>query len=196
MRGLLYIFFSLSVATIFYGCSKSAYIKENENTLKDSAINGVITRLTDTTFNPKTEIKKFPCDIAGADSLESFIYDDGNREKLLFSIVRGGNIVCLNDSIIDLNNAKYALFTIADYGQEDQIYYLIYDIGDEYIRQSERINLPSLGLNIKSYRQISPIAIDSDSVSIKVSDTERNIQVGLTHLDCDSAMIINYYEYK
>lgn len=196
MRSAVYILSFLLIVTIFYGCGNSASIKENGKVSNDFIGNEEITDSVSAISIPAIEVRKTACDIADADSIESFFYTDGNSEKLLFRVVSGGNIVWLNDTIINLNNAKYALFTIADYGQEDQIYYLIYDIADEQIKQSERINLPSFGLNISSYRQISPVSVDPDSIRIMISDAETIFPIGLTHLDCVSAQIINYYEYE
>lgn len=146
MKDYIYIFVSLLIASIFYGCNNSVSIKESCDASNDSVIIEDSTDSVNTILVPTIGLKKAGRNITDADSLETFFCTDGKCEKPLFSIVSGGNIVCMNDSMLDIDNAKYALFTIADYGQEDQIYYVLYNIADERMIQSERINLPFLGL--------------------------------------------------
>lgn len=134
--------------------------------------------------------------IAGVDSLEVFAVYDGNdsRAKRLFAIAKGGNIECVDDSVIYVGEKAVGLFAIADYSQEDQMFYLLFFPGSGNIRQSGRINLRWIGKTMADYDRLVLDSISPDSLYVSIAG--KRLSVEMSELDCDSSRIINYYEYQ
>ena len=140
-------------------------------------------------------VDKVRSEISGVDSIAAYsLLDKSGHTVALFSIALGGNVECLADSLLDIEGRKTALFTIADYSQEDQLFYIFYDVNNDSIFQTERVNLSVIGKNIMQYRDVNVKRISVDSVYL--GGTRHDMSVAAVSLDCDSAGIINYYEYR
>lgn len=135
------------------------------------------------------------CDINGVDSLETYsVGTDTASASPLFHIAKGGQIECIADTVVILDGIRTALFTLADFSQEDQIFYILFRPDTDSVFQSGRVNLPLLGNSIAEYRKLT---IDSISAgSMRVGNGTKSISVRTLRLDCDSNRIINYYEYQ
>lgn len=184
----------ISILTVaFFGCHRSsnghgADSQSGPASQQDSISNVV--------YSPLTYIVKdsVAVDITGVDSLIMYSLFRNNEMKSLFSVAKGGNIVCLSDSILCLDNQDMAMFTFADYSQEDQILYILFNCDKQKFIQSGRINLPYLGKGIDDAKSL---CIDSITVdSIYISSKGIDFATEVLSLDCDSNRIINYYEYQ
>jgi hypothetical protein len=135
------------------------------------------------------------CDINGVDSLETYsVGTDTASASPLFHIAKGGQIECIADTVVTLDGIRTALFTLADFSQEDQIFYILFRPDTDSIFQSGRVNLPLLGNSIAEYRKLTIDRISAGSM--RVGNGTKSISVRTLRLDCDSNRIINYYEYQ
>lgn len=175
MKNLAYLIFGCVMTSIFYGCQNptSANRRVDEFRIIHDTIKA---------------------DIDGADSLIVVALSENNEDKILFKIAQGGNVECIADTIEIINGVCIARFTLADYSQEDQIFYLLYNIVDENFIQSERINLALFGKTMLDYASLKIDHISPDSIYI--TSIGGTWAVGLQSIDCDTNKIINYYEYQ
>lgn len=184
----------ISILTVaFFGCHRSsnghgADSQPGPASQQDSISNVV--------YSPLTYIVKdsVAVDITGVDSLIMYSLFRNNEMKSLFSVAKGGNIVCLSDSILCLDNQDMAMFTFADYSQTDQIFYILFNCNKQEFIQSERINLPYLGMRINDANLLCIDSITADSIYISGKGIDFTAEA--LSLDCDSNRIINYYEYQ
>lgn len=131
--------------------------------------------------------------IDGVDSL-TIISANGNE---LFKLAEGGNIELLTDTVVKKGTTNIGIITFADYFQDDQIFYVIYNPIDSVLLQSARLYLPYIGLDIKQYKQLDSITIAGDSLLIKSHiKSDINLSLALDTLICNRDGIINYYEFE
>lgn len=134
--------------------------------------------------------------ISGMDSLLQVKWRIGRQEpsELLFYIACGGDLEYLTDTIIHKDpDGDFTVISVADYFQEHQLFYVVYDIHTNQLKQSRRIYLPNWG--ISSFSEIQITDVTTDSLFLKTSagimKTEK-----LDPLVYDQHKIINYYEFE
>lgn len=131
--------------------------------------------------------------IDGVDSL-TIISANGNE---LFKLAEGGNLELLADTVVKKGSTNIGIITFADYFQNDQIFYVIYNPIDSVLLQSSRLYLPYVGLDITQYKQLNSITIAGDSLLIKSHiKSDINLSLALDTLICNRDGIINYYEFE
>lgn len=129
----------------------------------------------------------------GIDSL-TIISANGNE---LFKIAESGDLDLLADTVVKMDAANIGIVTLADYFQENQIFYVIYNPDDSVLLQSTRLYLPSIGMDVTQYKQLDSITLVGDSLSVKShTRPEINLSLALDTLICNSDGIINYYEFE
>lgn len=129
----------------------------------------------------------------GIDSL-TIISANGNE---LFKIAEGGNLEFLADTVVKMDSDNIGIITLADYFQENQIFYVIYNPDDSALLQSARLYLPYIGMNVTQYKQLDSITLVGDSLSVKSQTRpEIHLSLALDTLICNSDGIINYYEFE
>lgn len=117
--------------------------------------------------------------------------------KELFKIAAGGNLDLLRDTVVKMGTINIGIITLADYFQDNQISYVIYNPNDSILLQSQRLYLPYIGLDITQYTQLDSITLDGNSLLIKShSRPEINLSLALDTLICNDDGIINYYEFE
>lgn len=120
--------------------------------------------------------------------------NDRKPSQLLFNIACGGNLEYLTDTIIHkAADEDFAIISIADYFQEHQLFYIIYDIQNNQLKQSRRIYLPNWDISAFSKIQITDVTTDflylKTSAGIMKSEK-------LEPMVYDQHKIINYYEFE
>ena len=194
MKNLAYLIFGCVMTSIFYGCQNPM----PTNRKSDEALDTEHTKTVDidSANIPACRVKRdtIKADIEKVDSLIVVALCDNSGDKILFKIAQGGNVECIADTIEIIGDVCIARFTLADYSQEDQIFYLLYNIVDENFIQSERINLALFGKTIMDYASLKINHISPDSIYI--TSIGGTCAVGLQSIDCDTNKIINYYEYQ
>lgn len=157
--------------------------------------NGV---LNDETIDEKVdsiifEIVGTKSNVDGVDSL-TILSANGN---VLFKIAEGGNLELLADTVMKVGESNFGIITLADYFQENQIFYVIYNPNDSVSLQSSRLYLPYIGLDITQYKQLDSITFAGDSLLIRsYSRPEISLSLALDTLICNRDSIINYYEFE
>lgn len=139
------------------------------------------------------EITGTKVDIDGVDSL-TILSANGNE---LFRIAEGGNVEILADTVVKMDATNIGIITLADYFQDNQIFYIIYNPSDSVLLQSSRLYLPYIGLNITQYKQLDSITFVGDSLSIKShTKPEVNLSLPVDTLVCNGDGIMNFYEFE
>lgn len=132
----------------------------------------------------------------GVDSLLQVNWKLNEEETFqpLFYIACGGDLEYLTDTLIhnDLGG-DFAVISIADYFQEHQLFYIVYDIRNNQLKQSKRIYIPNWGIFAFSEIQINNVTMDS--LFLKTS-TGMTKTVKLEPLVYNQHGIINYYEFE
>lgn len=193
MKNIVLVIFTGVLTVLFWGCQKSSNgnitdCQHNPACQQDS--------VSDEVNSSPTYIVKdsVTTDITSIDSLIMYSLFRNNEKESLFSVANGGNIECLSDSILCLDNQDMAVFTFADYSQTDQIFYILFNCNKQEFIQSERINLPYLGMRINDANLLCIDSITADSIYISGKGIDFTAEA--LSLDCDSNRIINYYEYQ
>lgn len=135
-------------------------------------------------------------DISDVDSLlqVKWVLNEREPSPLLFYIACGGNLEYLTDTIIQkASDGGFAVISIADYFQEHQLFYIIYDIQNNQLKQSKRIYLPNW--DISTFSEIQITDVTTDSLSLKTSAGMMKTEK-LEQLVYDQHKIINYYEFE
>ncbi len=195
MKKLSYIIFLTTVLFTLTGCHQSSSEQKTDVRL-ESDCSYDISPTDNAESILSIDKKTIKVQIDGVDSLLVItLHDnDSTTNKNLFNIAKGGNIECINDTIVNIRNQWIAQFTLADYSQENQIFYILYNCDMDTLLQSGRINLPYFGKSIDGYKSLILDGITADSIHISSSDIDFAIES--LSLDCDSDKIINYYEYR
>lgn len=129
----------------------------------------------------------------GIDSL-TILSANGNE---LFKIAEGGNLEFLTDTVVKRDATNIGIITLADYFQENQIFYVIYNPNDSVLLQSTRLYLPYIGMDMTQYKQLDSITLVGDSLYVKShTRLEINLSLALDTLICNGDGIINYYEFE
>lgn len=135
-------------------------------------------------------------DTPGVDSLLQIEWGRNGQESssLLFYIACGGDLEYLTDTIIHKDSEEsFAIISIGDYFQEQQLFYIVYDIQNNQLKQSKRIYLPNWELSDFSEVQIANVS--SDSLFLKTSMGMIKPEK-LEPLVYNQHKIINYYEFE
>lgn len=129
----------------------------------------------------------------GIDSL-TIISANGNE---LFKIAEGGDLELLANTVVKMDAVNIGIVTLADYFQENQIFYVIYNPNDSVLLQSSRLYLPYIGMDVTQYKQLDSITMVGDSLYVKShTRPEINLSLALDTLICNGDGIINYYEFE
>lgn len=119
------------------------------------------------------------------------------NSKELFKIAEGGNLQYLTDTVVKMDGSNIGIITLADYFQDNQIFYVLYNPIDSVSLQSARLYLPYVGLNISQYNQLNSLTISGDSLLIKSTlRKDINLTLPLDTLVCNKEGIINFYELE
>lgn len=135
-------------------------------------------------------------DISNVDSLLQVKWGINEREpsKLLFYIACGGDLEYLSDTIIHkASDGDFAVISIADYFQEHQLFYIIYDIKNNQLKQSKRIYLPNW--DVSAFSEIQIRDVTRGFLSLKTSKGIMKSEK-LEPLVYNQHKIINYYEFE
>lgn len=176
----------LLVSVILVGCLSNHNRTANEQETTSSAEKSQEYALD---IEPHIE----ECGIEGIDSV-MVIRSNG---KDLFRIALGGNIELICDTIMNFDNKKVGLLTLADYFQDNQIFYVLYYLHDSISYQSDRLYLPYLGMQLSDYNQLTVTTISKDSIFLfSRKEPTTTISLSIDPLQCDENGIINYYEFE
>lgn len=171
----------------------TACISERQNSEKDSNSIPIDESLANKTGSIIFEISKIKAHFEGVDSL-TVLSVNGNE---LFKIADGGNIELLTDTVVTIEKTDLGIITLADYFQDNQIFYVIYNSTDSVSLQSERLYLPYIGMDITQYKQLDSITLNGDSLLIKsLTRPEIALSLALDTLNYNNDCIINYYEFE
>lgn len=182
-------FITLLVLSIFKTACNSDQKKVQDES-NSRIIAEIIEHEDDTIIFEITGVKSY---IDGVDSL-IILTANGNE---LFKIAEDGNIEILSDTVVQMGISKIGIITLADYFQDNQIFYVIYNPIDSILLQSSRLYLPYIGLDITQYKQLDSITLDGDSLLIKSHiRPEIKLMFALDTLICNREGIINYYEFE
>lgn len=194
MKNTLYLVIVMACALFSVGCGRSV---ADEKTVVKAGSDLSVATDSDNVSQRDIVIccQTVATDVIGVDSLQSYyMKDSADVLERMFTIAKGGNIECLADSFAVIGGSKFVIFTVADYSQEDQIYYILFNSTVDSLYQSERINLATAGISISDYKSLRIDSLTDDSIYI--SSPVADISVESIKLDCDTARIINYYEYQ
>lgn len=182
-------FITLFLLSVFItACDSDKQRTQNEN-ITDT-IDGIIGQEDESIV---FEITGTKADIDGVDSL-TILSANGNE---LFKIAKGGNVEILADTVVKMDATNIGIITLADYFQDNQIFYIIYNPLDSALLQSSRLYLPYIGLDITQYKQLDSITFDGDSLLIKsYTKPEVNLSLALDTLVCNGDGIMNFYEFE
>lgn len=176
----------LLVSVILVGCLSNHNRTVNEQETTDAA-----EKSQDDTLGIKSYIEE--CNIEGIDSV-MIIRSNG---KDLFRIALGGNVELICDTIMKFDNKKVGLLTLADYFQDNQIFYVLYYPHDSISYQSDRLYLPYLAMQLSDYNQLAVTSISKDSIFLfSRKEPTTTISLSIDSLQCDENGIINYYEFE
>lgn len=171
----------------------TACVSERHNPEKDSNVNSVDELCAETVDSIVLAISGISNFTNGVDSL-TIISANGNE---LFKIAEGGDLELLADTVVKMDAVNIGIVTLADYFQENQIFYVIYNPNDSVLLQSTRLYLPYIGMDVTQYKQLDSITLVGDSLSVKShTRPEINLSLALDTLICNSDGIINYYEFE
>ena len=132
-------------------------------------------------------------EIVGIDSLMSVKADDID----LFKIALGGNTELLSDTVIRIGDGNINLIILADYFQDDQVFYVLFNPSDSTTSQTEKLYLPYMGLDISDYKQLDSFLIAGDSLYVSSkSCAEPHCALRLDTIQCNENGILNYYEFE
>lgn len=135
-------------------------------------------------------------DIPDMDSLLQVKWGRNGQEssQLLFNIACGGDLEYLADTIVYKDNVgDFAVISIADYFQENQMFYIVYDIRNNQLKQSKRIYLPNW--DISAFSEIHIMGVTTDSLFLKTSEGIMKSEK-LEPLVYNQDKVINYYEFE
>ncbi len=132
-------------------------------------------------------------DIDGIDSLMVVKADNTD----LFKIALGGNTELLSDTVICIDNNNINLITLADYFQDNQIFYVLFNPSDYTTYQTEKLYLPYVEMEISEYNQLDSISMTSDSLYMTSKKCpEVCCSLRLDSIQCDENGILNFYEFE
>lgn len=135
-------------------------------------------------------------DISGVDSLLQINWrlTEEKISQPLFYVACGGDLEYLTDTLIHKESeGDFAVISIADYFQEHQLFYVVYDIRNDQLKQSRRIYLPNWG--ISAFSEVRITDVTTDSLSLKTSTGMMKTEK-LEPLVYNQHRIINYYEIE
>lgn len=131
-------------------------------------------------------------DIDGIDSLMVVKADNID----LFKIALNGNTELLSDTVISIGNNNINLIILADYFQDNQIFYILFNPSDYTTYQTEKLYLPYIGMEISEYNQLNSISMTRDSLYvISKKRPEVHCSLLLDSIQCDENGILNFYEF-
>lgn len=164
--------------------------QDSKDESKAVPTDAIIEEKIDSIIFNTTGIKNF------SDSVDSLTIISANGKEL-FKLAEGGNLELLTDTVVKKRTTNIGIITIADYFQDNQIFYVIYNPINSALLQSAKLYLPYIGLDIKQYKQLDSITIVGDSLLIKShTKPEVNISLALDTLVCNRDGIINFYEFE
>lgn len=112
----------------------------------------------------------------------------------LFKIAYGGNLEILSEALMkNPESGETHIFAIADYFQENQLFYIVFDTYNKQLYETGRIYLPNWDLT--DFKELSVVAVHATSIDLKLK-TGPLQSVPLIPLRYDENKIINYYEYQ
>lgn len=164
--------------------------QETKDECKAVPTDAIIEEKIDTIIFKTTALKNF------LDSVDSLTIISANGKEL-FKLAEGGTLELLTDTVVKKSTTNIGIITIADYFQDNQIFYVIYNPIDSALLQSARLYLPYIGLDITQYKQLDSITLVGDSLLIKShTNPEVNLSLALDTLVCNRDGIINYYDFE
>lgn len=171
----------------------AACVPERQNSEKDGNAVPAEESLVETVDSIVFEISGMNNFTNGVDSL-TILSANG---KELFKIAEGGNLELLADTVVKMDAAKIGIITLADYFQENQIFFILYNPNDSVLLQSSRLYLPYIGMEVTQYKQLDSITLVGDSISVKShTRPDINLSLALDTLICNGDGIINNYEFE
>lgn len=130
------------------------------------------------------------------DEIDSLMIIKANGETI-FSIAMGGNTELIAHTLLDVNGNSMAVFTIADYFQNDQIFYMTYNLSDSTLCRTEHLYLPYIGMVISEFESLDSIAFSGDSLRVQSKNHAEAISsLALDTIRLSGDKIINYYEFE
>lgn len=133
------------------------------------------------------------------DPVDSLMYVDfltGNSPDTihLFKIAQGGNLELIAQTVVcNQRKEENHVFAIADYFQENQLFYIVFNPQTGSLWESPRLYLPQWGLT--DFEDITVTNLTEKTLAIRLKNG--SIQtVPLKPLYYDRHKIINNYEYE
>lgn len=116
------------------------------------------------------------------------------QDIMLYTVAGGGNLEYLCDTILqEKGEVRYAVMQLADYFQEGQLFYIVYDVLQNRLKQSPRLSLVDEG--VMTFSALRASRINGDTLWL-MEDGGRHIGCRLDTLVCGTDKVINYYEYE
>lgn len=152
----------------------------------------MIMMLSSCTHLTQNSISIYRDTIVLPDATVDTVYYADYKDHNLFKILSGGNLDIVNSIEVTSNDKKYLLFTISDISQEFLLYFIIYDIENDNLYQTDKIYLPYLGIDY--YGDLSCIDLKIHHNKICFLLQKRYIELDLKDIVMDKLNIINFNE--
>lgn len=148
--------------------------------------------LSSCTYLPQNGISIYRDTVVLPDATVDTVYYADYKGRNLFKILRGGNLDIVNSIEVALNDKEYLLFTISDISQEFMLYFIIYDITNNSLYQTDKIYLPYLGIDYYGDLNCTDFKIHHNKICFLLQ--KRRIELNLKDIVVDNLNIINFNE--
>lgn len=148
--------------------------------------------LSSCTYLPQNGISIYRDAVVLPDATVDTVYYADYKGRNLFKIISGGNLDIVNSIEVALNDKEYLLFTISDISQEFMLYFIIYDIENDKLYQTDKIYLPYLGIDYYGDLSCTGLKIHHNRISFQLQN--HCIELDLKNIIMDKLNIINFNE--
>lgn len=126
------------------------------------------------------------------DATTDTVYYADYKSRNLFKILCGGNLDIVNSIEATFNDKEYLLFTISDISQEFMLYFIIYDIENDKLYQTDKIYLPYLGIDYYGDLSCTGLEIHHNKICFQLQN--HCIELDLKDIIMGKLNIINFNE--
>lgn len=148
--------------------------------------------LSSCTYLPQNGISIYRDTVVLPDATVDTAYYADYKGRNLFKIISGGNLDIVNSIEVALNDKEYLLFTISDISQEFMLYFIIYDIENDKLYQTDKIYLPYLGIDYYGDLSCTDLKIHHNKICFQLQN--HCIELDLKNIIMDKLNIINFNE--
>lgn len=136
----------------------------------------------------------------GVDSvMQVGVHGPDGTVRTLFAIALGGDAELLAVSSAVGAAGPVSVISMADYFQDPQVWYVVYDAGADSLTMTARLDLAPLGITTAEHRALTVDSVGADSVHLSAlvpGDKARKLTLPVLPIKTDNNKIINYYEYQ